>query len=71
MNIEVTNSTFYKVFTNTASSEQTNDFISTEKLESAHKHYYYNDESEQRGIIIINFTSSKNITQYYLTDINA
>jgi hypothetical protein len=65
-NIEVTNSTFFKVFTNT-----TSDFISTERLESAHKHFYYNAESEQKGIIIMNFTSSKVITQYYLTDINA
>jgi hypothetical protein len=65
-NIEVTNSTFFKVFTNT-----TSDFINTERLESAHKHFYYNAESEQKGIIIMNFTSSKVITQYYLTDINA
>ena len=71
MHIEVTNSTFYKVFTNTASNEKESDFISTEKLESAHKHYYFNAESQQRGLIIVNFTSSKSITQYYLTDINA
>ena len=57
MNIEVTEQTFFKII-NSA------DFMSTERLESAHKHHYYSDEYEQRGIIIINFTSSKTITQY-------
>jgi hypothetical protein len=64
MNIEVTNKTFYKIL-------NSNDFISTENLESAKRHYYYNDENEQRGIIVYNFTGSKTIIQYYLTDINA
>jgi hypothetical protein len=64
MNIEVTNKTFYKIL-------NSNDFISTEHLESAKRHYYYNDENEQRGIIVYNFTGSKTIIQYYLTDINA
>lgn len=66
MNIEVTNRTFYKVITGTE-----NDFINSERNESNHKHYYYNEENEQRGIIVYNFTSSKRIIQYYLTDINA
>jgi len=65
MNIEVTNATFYKIF-NTA-----DDYLSTENLESAKRHYYYNDENEQRGIMVYNFTSSKTIIQHYLTDINA
>ena len=65
MNIEVTNTTFYKVI------EGGVDFISTEKLESAHKHHYYNSENEQRGVVVYNLTSSKIIIQYYLTDINA
>ncbi|MFK5981495.1 MAG: hypothetical protein QM499_01175 [Flavobacteriaceae bacterium] len=64
MNIEVTNTTFYKIF-------DSNDFVNTEHLEGAEKHHYYNDENEQRGIIIYNFTSIKTIIQYYLTDINA
>ena len=63
MNIEVTRQTFDKIIDNT-------DFINTETLESANKHYYYNDKYEQRGIIVINFASSNRITQYYLTDIN-
>jgi len=66
MNIEVTSKTLYKIFTNTSA-----DFLNTEHLESAKKHFYYNEENEQRGIIIYNFTSSKTIIQYYLTDINA
>jgi len=65
MHIEVTNSTFYKIFNTSI------DFLNTEDFESAKKHHYYNDEKEQRGIIIYNFTSSKTIIQYYLTDINA
>ena len=64
MNIEVTRQTFFKIINST-------DFINTETLESANKHYYYSDENEQRGIIVTNFTSSNRITQYYLTDINA
>lgn len=64
MNIEVTNGTFYKLFDSTH-------YLSTDNLESAKKHFYYNDELGQRGIIIYNFTSSKTIIQYYLTDINA
>jgi hypothetical protein len=63
MNIEVTEQTFRKIMDNT-------DFMETEELESANKHYYYSDEYEQRGIIISNFTSSKTIKQYYFTDIN-
>tara|TARA_B100000809_G_scaffold241398_1_gene264543 strand:+ start:302 stop:502 length:201 start_codon:yes stop_codon:yes gene_type:complete len=66
MNIEVTNSTFYKIF---KGNEE--EYLSTENLESAKKHHYYNDENEQGGIILYNFTSSKTIIQYYLTDINA
>jgi len=65
MHIEVTNSTFHKIFI------PSDDFLNTEHLESARKHHYYNEDSEQRGIIIYNFTSSKTIIQYYLTDINA
>jgi len=64
MNIEVTNKTFHKLF-------YSGDFLSTEKLESDNKHFYYNNETEQKGIVIYNFTSSKTIIQYYLTDINA
>lgn len=63
-NIEVTYCTFYKVI-------NTTDFTKTDRLESAKKHHYYNAESEQRGIVIQNYTSSKTIIQYYLIDINA
>jgi len=65
MNIEVTQKTFYKVINGTT------DFLNSENLESAKKRFYYNELNKQRGIIIINFSSSKTITQYYLTDINA
>lgn len=62
MNIEVTEETFGLLF----SSE---DLRNTEKSELANKYYFYNKETEQRGIRINNFVGS--IIQYYLTDINA
>ena len=65
MYIEVTKETFNKIFDNN------HYFIITEELENAKKHYYDNIKLEQKGIIVCNFTSSKTIVQYYLTDINA
>jgi hypothetical protein len=71
MNIEVTKITFYKVITNTNRDEKLTDFLRIEKKESSHKYFYYNNENQQGGLIVNNFTNSKVITQYYLTDINS
>lgn len=62
--IEVTGQVWHRIFIST-------DFLKTEKLENAHKHYYYNKECGQRGISIINFNGKQSITQYYLIDINS
>ena len=58
MDIEVTNQTFYKII-------NSNDFVSTENLKSAKKHYYYNYGNNQKGIIVYNFKNTKTIIMYY------
>ena len=62
MNIEVTSSTFYKIFEENPTK--------LEVKERYEKSFFYNEITEQRGYKILNFASSKNY-QYYLTDINA
>ena len=62
MNIEVTKETFFTVFNEL-------DYVKTINLELADKQRYFNAELEQQGLKIHNFIS--NVTQYYLTDINA
>ena len=62
MNIEVTIKTFNKLFGKL-------DFVNTNEGELASKHFYYREDLDQRGVIVRNYIG--NITQFYLTDINA
>lgn len=61
MSIEVTQDTFYKLFKD----EPTR----VEKKETHEIHFYYDEETGQRGRKIWNYVSSK-VWQYYLIDIN-
>jgi hypothetical protein len=62
MYIEVTKKTFDLIFVPLM-------FQKTENSELANKFNYWNSETDQRGIVIHNFT--KSVTQYHLLDINA
>ena len=62
MTIEVTEKTFFKLFSHTP--------VVTKEKESYQVSYYDNEEIQQRGQQIWNYASSKK-HQYYLTDINA
>ena len=64
MNIKVTAVTFNRLL----NSEH---FTNTVEGEGYHRHYYYNKDLDQKGIIVINFGSFTPVTQYYLADINA
>ena len=62
MHIEVTRKTFYLIFEGNPTK--------LEVKERYEKSFFHNPETEQRGLKIFNFASSKK-PQYYLTDINA
>lgn len=62
MHIEVTSTTFYKIFEENPTK--------IDKTETTEKAYFYNKEADQGGMRILNYASSKK-HQYYLRDINA
>lgn len=62
MKIEVTSSTFYKIFNKEP--------YKIEQKETYEIHHYKDELLEQQGQKIWNYLSSKGY-QYYLTDINA
>ena len=59
--VEVTKKTFESVFISL-------DQFKTEHKELVQKMFYFNQEKQQRGLIVFNYIS--NINQYFITDIN-
>lgn len=62
MRIEVSEQTFYRVFSDES--------YKTTKNEQCEVFHYENEELQQSGLKVWNYASSK-VHQYYLNDINA